>query len=194
MEGTDQEELESLSEGSFIEIQLSHVLVVPGLLAQLLCSARKKGWCVSFWNGEGDEHPHDCGEDKLDPVQPSPTKIVAQEATDQRSDGRTDKRRCGKCCHGNSTLFGPPQICQCTADQSHGRAEGDTINGASDEQSGNVLRNSARDDEDDGHEQSRSIDDPTADNLTQRSKDHGTCNNKSLVHSPPLALALENQS
>lgn len=69
--------------------------------------------------------------------------------------GRSNKRSGGEGGHGDTTFLIPPQICKCAANQGHGSGKGDTVDGSADNQSSNVLRNSAGNDEDDSNQECR---------------------------------------
>lgn len=85
LEGPDQEDGHALREGTLVQVGLSHVRVVTGLLAEALGPALEDGGRVGLLDGEGDEDPDDEGHDELDPVEPPPAG-EAEPTTDERTD------------------------------------------------------------------------------------------------------------
>jgi hypothetical protein len=86
LEGSDEEDAETLREGSHVEFLLSDVVGLASLLAELGSAAGENGGCVGLGDGKGDEDPDDTGEDKLDPVEPAPASGIREEATNEGTD------------------------------------------------------------------------------------------------------------
>jgi hypothetical protein len=169
----DQEDGQPLRKWPHIEILLSDVLVAASLLAQLFGAAGKDSRRVGLGHGEGDQNPHDKGEDELDPVQPAPACRIRQVPTDEGSDGRADERGGGEGGHRYATLLVFPQVGQRAAHKRHGRGEGDAVDGAADEQRADVLGYGTWDDEYHGDQECGPVNDPTAIDLRQRREDDG---------------------
>ena len=86
LEGSDEEDAETLRERSHIQLLLSDVVGLSSLLAELGSATGENGGCVGLGDGKGDEDPDDTSEDELDPVEPAPASSIRKEATNEGTD------------------------------------------------------------------------------------------------------------
>lgn len=86
LEGSNEEDAETLREGSHVELLLSDVIGLASLLAELSSATGKDGGCVGLGDGKCDEDPDDTGKDELDPVEPAPASGIRKEATNKGTD------------------------------------------------------------------------------------------------------------
>lgn len=100
---------------------------------------------------------------------------VGEKGVTGKLTSRTDERSSRKGSHGDTTLLVPPQIGKSTADQGHGRGEGNTVDQAADNEGTDVLGDGAGNGKDNGHEKRCAIDDLSSKDFGKRSEDHGTC-------------------
>ena len=72
LKGHDEEDAHPLSEGAHIKVLLRHPVLFARFLAHFLGAPGKDGRGIRLGDGESDEDPDDAGEDKGEPVEPSP--------------------------------------------------------------------------------------------------------------------------
>lgn len=139
LERSNEEDPQLFAERSRVEFLLRHVSGVARFLAEFLRSTGEEDRRVRLGDREGQEEPTHRGQDELDPVQPSPTGSVTQEATRQGADGGTDEGSSREHGHGNTSLFVSPQVSERATHKGHGSGEGDAVNESTDQKRADVV-------------------------------------------------------
>ncbi|KAH3665781.1 hypothetical protein OGAPHI_003969 [Ogataea philodendri] len=155
---------------SNFEFGQSSVFFITGSFSQLLSSVFEDFVVRGFRHQDDKGSVDSSTEDQDDPVNPSPSNVITDVATDQRTKSRTNERSSRENSHGKTSFFDLEQVCKTTTNQTHWSREGQTVDQSANKQGANVLGKSARNNKHNSNEQSRKVDNGTAELFRQWSK------------------------
>lgn len=139
---------DDLTERSLEQLLLGRDGNITSLLTEASCTVAEQGGWERLRYGHR-EKGDDTGENHIDPDDPPPADILADETTNNRAKHWAAVRSCGEYCDGKTPLVIVPNIGDRAASESEWRGGEEPTKESTDEERLDVLREGTRDVEND---------------------------------------------